>query len=127
MNMLHVANLPIYYGAIVASICGYVVSITIALKYLKINYKFNYKEAINNFIKTIIPMIFLIIFAVLLNKLIVFNDASRKMMVIKVIIIALPTAVAYIYALFKLKVIDTIFGKDFFPKIKNKLLRKMHK
>ncbi len=127
MNMLHVVNLPIYYGAIVASICGYIVSITIALKYLKFNYKFNYKEALNNFVKTIIPMICLILFATLLNKLIVFNDASRKLMVIKVIIIAIPCAIAYIYALFKLKVIDTIFGKDFFPKIKNKLLKKMHK
>ena len=72
-------------------------------------------------------MICLIIFATVLNKLIVFNEADRRLMVLKVIIIALPTAAAYIYALFKLKVIDTIFGKDFFPKIKKKLLRKMYK
>ena len=127
MNMLHFLNLPIYYGAIVASICGYIISITIAIKYLSEHYKFNYKETINNFVKTIIPMICLIIFATVLNKLIVFNEADRRLMVLKVIIIALPTAAAYIYALFKLKVIDTIFGKDFFPKIKKKLLRKMYK
>ncbi len=127
MNVLHIFDLPIYYGAIVASMCGYIVSITIALKYLTKNYHFNYKETIDNFAKTMLPLVGLVIIAVLLNKLIVFNELSRLMMILKVVIIALPIAIVYIFVLFKLKVMDTIFGKDFFIKIKNKLLRKLHK
>ena len=127
MNLLHVFNLPIYYGAIIASMCGYIVSITIALKYLNKNYHFNYKETIDNFAKTMIPLVGLVICAVVLNKTITFDELSRKMMILKVIIIALPLAISYIFVLFKLKVIDTIFGKDFFIKIKNKLLKKVHK
>ena len=127
MNILHELNLPIYYGAIAASMCGYVVSITIALKYLTKNYGFNYKETINLVAKTLLPMLGLIVVAAISNRVIVFNELSRIMMIIKVIIIAIPVAVLYIYALFKLKVIDAIFGKNFFLKLKDKLLKKMHK
>ena len=127
MNVLHMLNLPIYYGAIVASMCGYIVSITIALKYLNKNYHFSYRETIDNFAKTMIPLVGLVIWSVVLNKLIHFNELSRLMMILKIVIIALPIAIIYLFALFKLKVIDAIFGKDFFVKMKNKLLKKLHK
>ncbi len=127
MNILHLLDLPIYYGAIVASMCGYVVSITIALKYLNKNYQFKYKETMDIFAKTMLPLVGLVIWAVILNKVIKFNDLSRLMMILKVIIIATPIAIAYIIVLFKLKVIDKIFGKSFFTRLKNKIIKKANK
>ena len=124
MNILHVIGWPIYYGAIVASMCGYIVSITIAIKYLTKNYDFNYKETIRNFRKTLLPMFCLVLAAGLSSIFIKLNVFSRYAMVFKVVIISIPIALVYIYALFKLKVIDNIFGKDFFIKFKNKLLKK---
>ena len=124
MNLLHLLKLPIYYGAIIASMCGYVVSITIALRYLRKHYHFSYQETLNNFKKTIIPMIGLVLVAGFSSIAINFNPYNRYMMVSKVIMIALPVALGYIYALYKLKVIDTIFGKDFFLKMKNKIFKK---
>lgn len=124
MYLLHLFNLPIYYGAILASICGYIVSITIATRYLKNNYNFKYKETLKIFQKMIIPLIGLVLITLILNNLLLFNETSRILMIIKVAIIASLVGMLYLLALYKLNILNDVFGSEMLNKIKNKFIKK---
>ncbi|MBQ9834153.1 MAG: polysaccharide biosynthesis protein [Bacilli bacterium] len=124
MYILHWLGMPVYYGAILASICGYIVSITIATKYLKKNYNFKYQETIRIFKKTIPSLIGLTLITFGLNNLIPLNETSRMLMIIKVAVISIIVGALYIFTIYKMKIIDQVFGKEMLNKLKNKFRKK---
>ena len=72
----------------------------------------------------IIPLIGLVLITLILNNLLLFNETSRILMIIKVAIIASLVGMLYLLALYKLNILNDVFGSEMLNKIKNKFIKK---
>ena len=113
-------NMPAYYGAITASIIGYLVSSIICLYVLKNKYKINFEEIINNFINIMCSAFLMIIVLFLLKLFIPITSTNRIMNLVIILVYAVIGALVYfVYGHFS-KLTNKVFGRDIF-KILNKL------
>jgi len=111
-----------FYGAIVASLIGYILSVGISLVVLKVKYKFSYKESIKSLPKLIIS-IALLVGLCLIIKPNVFANLSSKISIFIALAILGIICLAIYYPLNK-ELLDDLIGN----KIKEKFrLRKNKK
>ena len=105
-----------------ATVIGYILSISISIHYLKKeseNLKF--KSTINIFYKVMVAIITMFITLFIINKFLPFNLYNRVDAIIVIIINAVIGGIIYIFITYKLKVIENIFGQNMINKIKSKL------
>ena len=111
-----------FLGSIIATVIGYILSISISIHSLKKeseNLKF--KSTINIFYKVLIAIITMFIALFIINKFLPFDLYSRLGAIIVIIINAVIGGIIYIFITYKLNVIEEIFGESMINKIKNKL------
>ena len=82
MNLFYKLNLPAYYGAITATLIGFIISNTLSILYLQRKMEFNYKETIKSIPRFIISVIVLIIMIIIscdyINKNNYFDLFNKK-------------------------------------------------
>lgn len=113
-------NMPAYYGAITASIIGYLVSSIICLVVLRRKYKINFEEIVNNFINIMCSAFLMVIVLFILKLFIPITSTNRIMNLVIILVYAVIGAIVYfVYGHFS-KLTNKVFGRDIF-KILNKL------
>lgn len=113
-------NMPAYYGAITASIIGYLVSSIICLVVLRRKYKINFEEIVNNFINIMCSAFLMIIVLFILKLFIPITSTNRIMNLVIILVYTVIGAIVYfVYGHFS-KLTNKVFGRDIF-KILNKL------
>ena len=113
-------DMPAYYGAITASIIGYLVSSIICLFVLKSKYKINFEEIVNNFIN-IMCSAFLMVLVLFFCKLFIpITSTNRIMNLVIILVYTVIGAIVYFTYNHFSKLTNKVFGRDIF-KILNKL------
>ena len=117
-------DMPAYYGAITASIIGYLVSSIICLFVLKSKYKINFEEIVNNFIN-IMCSAFLMVLVLFLCKLFIPITSTNRIMNL-VIILGYTVIGAIVYFTYNhfSKLTNKVFGRDIFKILNRLIIRK---
>ena len=110
-----------FYGAIAATILGYVVSYTISTRKLKKELNFNYKEIINTIKRLIIPGISLTLVLIILSLIINVNNTGRLKSLIICIPFAIIGGITYILITYKTGLLNDTLGEEYINKILKKL------
>lgn len=113
-------NMPAYYGAITASIIGYLVSSIICLFVLRNKYKINFEEIINNFINIMCSSFLMVIVLFVCKLFIPITSTNRIMNLVIILIYTVIGAIVYFVFNHFSKLTNRVFGKDIL-KILNKL------
>ena len=122
MYLCKFIGIEAFIGSILATVIGYILSISISIHYLKKESKdLNFKDTINIFYKVMIAIIAMFITLFIINKFLPFNLYNRMDALIVIVINAIIGGIIYIFVTYKLKVIDYIFGQEMINKIKRKL------
>lgn len=122
MLLFDFLGLPAYFGATVATIVGFSVTVLIATIYLKKEYNFKYSNIKQTLFKILVPLITLIAVVVLMKLFIPIDYASRFACVMYILVIALVGALSYFIVAHKMGLIEEILGKNYLEKIKAKLI-----
>lgn len=115
MNLFAKLNLPAYYGAITATLIGFLVSNTISIVSLNKEMKFNYQETIKLIPRFLISTTILIITLKLFNIILPIDNPSRLIQVFNLAIAGIVSGGIYLLINFK-------YIKDLLPR---KLLNKL--
>jgi len=116
MNLFHKLGLPAYYGAITATLVGFLVSNIMSLIHLNKEMKFEYKETLNTIPRFIISSIILVILLKLFNIILPTDTTNRLLQVLNLLVSGIVCG--GIYLLINFKSLKTILPK--------KLLTKLH-
>lgn len=109
-------RLPAYYGAITATLIGFLISNSMSIIYLNKEMKLNYQETVKIIPRFLISVIILYGFLKLFNIILPINNPSRLIQIINLLISGLICAGIYLLINYK-------YIKDLLP---NKLLKKLH-
>ena len=120
MLLFNKIGLPPYFGAIVATMLGYSLSIITTMLYFKVKYNFHYSKTINIFFKTIIPLAIMIGF-VLGIRFVMPVPTTKLMSMIICAISCISGLVIYLFISFKMNILQEVFGKEYLNKILKKL------
>ena len=121
MLLFHHFGLQPFFGAIIATIVGYAISITITLRSIKKDHDAKYSETFSTLGKMVIPTILMIIVVFILKMVIPYSAASKISCVIYVGVIAVIGAITYLIAAYKTGALSKVFGKEYINKIIKKL------
>ena len=111
-----------YFGTSVATIIGAMISLTIAMIYLKKVYKFKYKKIWHNLTKTLVATIIMTLLIVCLNQIINLELTGRIALTIKVMIYGIVGAGVYAIIMYFNNGFNEVFGKE----IVDKVLKRIH-
>lgn len=122
MLLCHKLNIGPYYGAIISSTIGYIISILLGLKLVGNNeFKLSYKDTLIYTLKTLIPVIIMVIILIPLNNILNLNPYHKLSALIQIILNALIGSLIFFFISYKMGIIDHIFGNDYLKKILKKL------
>lgn len=110
MYLCNYLKIGAYYGAVISTIIGYLISIYIGLKEFKKENNIKYKDTIIWMSKTLVPALAMTVAVFFLNKILPFNVYSRTSSVCLILIDALIGAFIYIGLSWKMKIPQHIFG-----------------
>ncbi len=114
---------PAYWGATLATIVGFSITILIAVLYLRKEYRFQYHDTKKMFMKMIVPLVTMIVVVLVMKLFIPIDFNSRFACVMYIAVIALVGAFSYFIISHKMGLIDEILGKDYLQKLKNKFIK----
>ena len=123
MLLLDLIGLPAYWGATLATIVGFSVTIIIAMAVLKKEFNFKYKDILKTLKNTMVPLGTMIVVVLLLKLFLPVNYDSRLSCIIYIVVITIIGALSYFIVSYKMGLIDYILGDDFMLKIKNKFFK----
>lgn len=106
-----------YYGAIFATIIGYILSLSISLTSVKKEENLNFSLLINNIKKIILPLFTMTLFVYAMNKILPVSDYTGIKLFILLLIFGSVGIIIYILMLIKNKGFDSIFGEEYLKKI----------
>ena len=109
-------NLPAYYGAITATLVGFIISNTISLSYLKTEMNIDYQETVLTIPRFILSTILLIVIVKIFKQVLPINSTSRLIQIFNVLISGIVTSGIYIVINFKS--IKTILPSKILRKLK---------
>jgi O-antigen/teichoic acid export membrane protein len=117
------SNMDIYpfYGAITATILGFVVSSLISIIHMKRKFELNYKSTIEEFKHIFVGVVLMLIIMFGLTKIIPLNIKSRVLSLVFAGIYAMVGGATYLIYTYKTNSLQSIFGEELFNKIKRKL------
>lgn len=121
MHLFNNTGLYPFYGAITATIVGFVVPAFIALFHIKRKFKINYKTTLKSLKYIVMGIILMLIVMFLMSFVIQLNVKSRILSFAVAFIYAVVGGITYLVYMYKVGVLEDIFGKTFFDKIKSKL------
>lgn len=113
-------GLPAFYGAITATILGFLTSSAIALIVLKKKYKFNLEDTAKETLNILMAVISMVIVLLGLKLVVPINTTSRLIAILVVILYASVGAIIYLLILYKTKSISNIFGEEKIKELLNK-------
>lgn len=116
MHLFSYLNLPAYYGAITATLIGFLISNTISIIYLNKEMFFKYNETIKTIPRFIISIIVLIFTITILKTFLPIDTPNRIVQLVNLAITGLVSGSIYIFINFK-------YLKELLP---SKLLKKLH-
>lgn len=122
MNLCNNIGIDGFYGAVIATIIGYSISIGLSIYYLKKeceNLKFT--STLKTLSKVLLASIVMTIPLIIMNNFLTFNVYSKIDALILSIINAIIGGLIYVFMSYKLKLIENIFGINLINKIKRKL------
>lgn len=114
-------GIPAFWGATVATITGYIVSILIATRDLKKNYKMRYDETFKMALKIMVPSVLMAGVLLLVNYLMPLDVSIWKNALVVIVVDTLVGGIVYLLVAFKMGIIDKIFGRAYVNKIIKKL------
>lgn len=122
--LIHLFNnygLTPHYGNITATIIGYFVPCVICIWRLKIKFKVKYDDIIKKIPHIILGTILMSLSIILMRLILPVYSVNRLSNIPIVIIYTLIGIIVYILYMWKMRVIDDIFGKDIIKKIISKI------
>ncbi len=122
MHLFNLMGLEAFYGAILATILGYVFSYIYSLTSLKKSMNFNYSETLDTIKKVFLPIISMFIVLVILNLFVKLPTNGIMRMCLVLGLYTLLGAFVYLGISYKTGLLYEVFGKDYVDKI----LRKLH-
>lgn len=123
MYMFHLFGLDAFYGAILATITGYIFSFVYSLSKLRIEFNFNYKDIVSTLKEVLLPSSLMLLALLVLNIFIKLPTSGIIKIVLTLVIYTLIGAVVYIGVSFKTGLLERTFGKEYINKILGKLRR----
>lgn len=117
-------GLPAFYGAITATILGFLTSTLISIIVLKKTYKINFEETIKEILNIFMAVIVMLLVLFVLKQFISIGTSSRLIAILIVALYAIVGLVVYILILHKTNTINNIFGKEKTIKILRKTGKK---
>lgn len=120
-------GLPAFYGAITATILGFLTSTLISIIVLKKKYKINFEETIKEILNILMAVIVMVLVLFGLKQFIPIDTSSRLMEILVVALYAVIGATIYILVLYKTNTINNIFGKEKTDKILRKKTKRKEK
>lgn len=122
MHLCNNIGIDGFYGAIIATIIGYSVSIGISIYQLKKECKeLRFTSTLKTLYKVILSTIIMTIPLLIINQFMSFNIYSKSGALSISLINAIIGGTIYIISTYKLKLIENIFGNTLINKIKRKL------
>ena len=116
MHLFYNLKLPAYYGAITATLVGFLVSNTISLIYLNKEMKLDYKETFKIIPRFILSTIILLVILRVFNQILPVNSTSRLTQLINILISGVVAG--GIYLLINFKSIESILPEKLLKKLK---------
>lgn len=124
MSLFNKIGIPAYWGAIIATILGYIISILVAAHDLKTNHNMRWNSTFKMAGKIAVPTSIMIIVLLLLNAILKI-DISGKLGSIELILIdTCIGGIVYLFVAYKMGLFDRVFGRDKVQKIIKKLTPK---
>lgn len=122
MHLFNLMGLEAFYGAILATILGYVFSYIYSLTSLKRSMNFNYSETLDTIKKVFLPITLMFIVLVILNLFVKLPTNGIMRMCLVLGLYTLLGAFVYLGISYKTGLLYEVFGKDYV----DNLLRKLH-
>lgn len=116
MNLFYNLNLPAYYGAITATLIGFLVSNTLSIVYLQKHMNFNYKETIKSIPRFLISVVVLVAMLYGFNQILPINNSSRIIQIINLVVSGI--CCGSIYLLINFKHIKVLLPQKLLKKLK---------
>lgn len=116
MKLFHYVGLPAYYGAITATILGYLITIGMNLYTLKYDFNVNYKKTIKQVGCSLIANIAMVLVILLMSNFLPL-EGTKLYSIFVVCFYSLIGGFVYLFITYKTGTIEAIFGKKIFDKI----------
>ncbi len=110
-----------FYGAIIATILGYVLSYAISLSSLKKQLGFSFKGIVDTIKKSMLPILSMTCVLILINLFLKLNVSGSIKIFITCLIYALVGGFVYLSISYKIGLLESVFEKEFIDKIFKKL------
>lgn len=110
-----------FYGAIIATVLGYVLSYTISLSSLKKQLGFSFKGIVDTIKKSMLPILSMTCVLILVNLFLKLNVSGSIQIFITCLIYALVGGFVYLSISYKIGLLESVFEKEFIDKIFKKL------
>lgn len=121
MIWFHSLKLEAFYGAILATILGYLVSYTIAFSKLKSELGFDYKDIIKNIKKILVPTTLMTIVLLILSVFLNVNVTGTINIILVCMVYAFIGGIIYIFISYKLGIFEDVLGVDYISMILKKI------
>ena len=105
-------GLPVYYGAITATILGYLCCSFICLFFLNHKYQVNYEETIKRFLDVVIAVIIMTIVLLVMRLLIPITSTNRIINILLIVMYASIGGIIYLVVTIKNGALNKIFGEE---------------
>jgi len=119
--MCNSIGLPPYYGAVMATFIGYVISLAIIMIYTKRKMGFEYKSFFNITLRSLWPTAIMCAIIIGLSFILPSQGISYAVLVLELICYALVAGGAYLFITYKNRAIQDALGDEFVDKILYKL------
>lgn len=110
-----------FYGAIIATILGYVLSYTISLSSLKKQLGFSFKGIVDTIKKSMLPILSMTCVLILINLFLKLNVSGSIKIFMTCLFYALVGGFVYLSIAYKIGLLESVFEKEFIDKIFKKL------
>lgn len=110
-----------FYGAIIATILGYILSYTISLSSLKKQLGFSFKGIVDTIKKSMLPILSMTCVLILINLFLKLNVSGSIKIFMTCLVYALVGGFVYLSISYKIGLLESVFEKEFIDKIFKKL------
>ena len=121
MLICNALGLEPFIGAILASVCGYSLSVFTALRVLKKEQKLKYGDTFKTLLKTLVPATVMVVVVILLKMIVPVNYASKASCILYIAVISIIGAIVYLVIAYKQGLLDKVFGREYLNKIIKKI------
>lgn len=121
MYLFSLIGLEAFYGAILATILGYVFSYFYSLTSLKKSMNFSYKEVLKTIKDVLLPIVCMLISLIILNLFIKLPNSSLIKICLVLILYTIIGALVYLGISYKTGLLNDVFGKEYITRLLNKL------